>query len=258
MKPTQPIQPATRLVAAVCLGVSLSVSAAAAGIVGNVVETEGDNETTDTIVAQWTGQTWTVSIANEPVPGALAGDPYTVPYFGSGAASFVDRTHRYLNDVANNLPIPGYLVGGEYIMSGNDNRDNAEYRLDVTLTTPATVYMLIDNRLSDGDNATPPTFDATHMQWIVDQGWAATANGLNRFADPSRPDEVGFDEASDDDIDQWYSVYGKSFDAGTFTLLQPDNSGRNMYGVVIVPEPTALVLLSLGAFGLVTARRRHP
>ncbi|HOY60390.1 MAG TPA: PEP-CTERM sorting domain-containing protein, partial [Verrucomicrobiota bacterium] len=88
------------------------------------------------------------------------------------------------------------------------------------------------------------------------QGWAATANGLNRFADPSRPDEVGFDEASDDDIDQWYSVYGKSFDAGTFTLLQADNGGRNMYGVVIVPEPTALVLLSLGAFGLVTARRR--
>ena len=32
-------------------------------------------------------------------------------------------------------------------MSGNDNRDNASYRLDVTVDTPSTAYMLIDNRL---------------------------------------------------------------------------------------------------------------
>lgn len=257
MKSTQPTHHANRLLAALCLGVSLCVSAAAAATIGNVVETGGDNEATDTIVAQWTGQTWTVSIDKEPVPGALVGDSYTVGYFGSGAPAFVDRGHRYLNDPANSLPIPGYLVGGEYIMSGNDNRDNATYQLDVTITTPATVYMLIDNRLSDGDNATPPTFDATHMQWIVDQGWAATANGLNRFANPGVPDEVGFDEGSNDTIEQWYSVYAKDFGAGTFTLLQADNGGRNMYGVVIVPEPTSLVLLGLGAFGLLAPRRRH-
>jgi hypothetical protein len=115
--------------------------------------------------------------------------------------------------------------------------------------------MLIDNRLSDGDGSNPPTFDATHMQWIVDQGWIATSNGLNRAGSAARPDEVPLDESSDNDIDQYYSVYSKSYPAGTFSLLQPDNAGRNMYGVVITPEPSAL-LLTLGAFGLISRRRR--
>lgn len=227
-----------------------------AGVIGNVVETGGDNEATDTVTAKWTGQTWNVTVANEPLPGLTVGQPYTAGFFYSGAPAFVDRSHVYVDDTVNGLAIPGYLLGGEYILSGNDNRDNASYRLDLTLNSPATVYMLIDNRLSDANNANPPTFDATHMQWIIDQGWTATANGLNRFTDPAVPDEVGFDEGSDGTVNQWYSVYQKSFDAGTASLLQADNAGQNMYGVVVVPEPTTLVLLGLGGFGLFAARRR--
>jgi hypothetical protein len=48
------------------------------------------------------------------------------------------------------------------------------------------------------------------------------------------PDEVPYDEGADDDIDQWYSVYRRNVPAGTFSLLQPDNAGQNMYGVVIL------------------------
>ena len=228
-----------------------------AATIGNVVETGGDNEATDTIVAKWTGQTWPVTVAGEPVLGLVVGDLYTAGTFGSTAPTFVDRAHRYLDDPANSLPVPAYLVGAEYIMSGNDNRDNASYRLDVTLTSPATVFMLIDNRLSDGNNATPPTFDATHMQWILDQGWTATANGLNRFANPAVPDEVALDEGGDGTINQWYSVYAKSFPAGTCSLYQADNAGQNMYGGVVVPEPSAVALLAMGGFGLAVALRRR-
>lgn len=232
---------------------TLSVHAA----ISNVVETGGDNELTDTITAKWTGQTFNVSVANEPVPGALVGNPFTVGTFGSGAAAFVDRNHRYFDDAGNSLNVPAYLVGSEYIMSGNDNRDNASYRLDVTLSTAARVYMLIDNRLSDGDAATPPTFDATHTQWIVDGGWLATANGLNRTVNLGAPDEVPFDEGSDGTINQFYSVYYKDFATGTLALLQADNAGRNMYGVVVsvVPEPGTLALFALGA-GVMLLRRR--
>lgn len=245
----------TKWVTIAALVMSLSAPAAFGALIVDVVETGGDNEPTDTITAKWTGQTFNVTVANEPVPGAVVGAPFTVPTFGSGAPAFVDRSNRYFDDVPNSLPVLAYLTGAEYIMSGNDNRDNASYRLDVTVSEPVTVHMLIDNRLADGDSSNPPTFDATHMQWILDEGWIASSNGLNRAGSAASPDEVPLDESSDGDIDQWYSVYYKTYPAGTFSLLQPDNGGRNMYGVVITPEPSAL-LLALSALGLLSRRRR--
>jgi hypothetical protein len=232
---------------------------ASATTITDVVESGGDNEATDTITAKWTGVTWDVSVANEPIPGAVVGTSYTVGTFGAAAPAFVDRNHRYLDDAANSLPVPAYLVGSEYIMSGNDNRDNGSYTLDVTIATPATVYMLIDNRLADSDNATPPTFDATHMQWILDGGWAASANGLNRTNNVAVPDEVALDEGADDTINQYYSVYQKDFPAGTFRLFQADNAGQNMYGVVVtpIPEPSALSLSVLGMLTLASRKSRR-
>jgi len=231
---------------------------AAAGIViTNVVETGGDNEPTDTILAQWTGQTFPISIAGEPFPGAVIGESFTVGSFASGAPAYVDRNHRYLNDLTSANSFPGYLIGGDYIMSGNDNRDNAGYQLDITVNQPARAYMLIDNRLPDGVNTTPPQFGPTAMQWMLDQGWLASANGINRTANPAVPDEVAFDEGANDTIDQWMSIYYKDFNTGTFTILQADNAGRNMYGVVVqpIPEPATAAMFGLGLLAL--ARRRR-
>ncbi len=244
--------------------VVLALTSFASAAITSVVETGGDNEATDTITARYTGQTWNVSVANEPFIGAIIGSPYTVTAFGSGAPAFVDRNHRYLDDPGTPTPgvqaqaIPAYLTGNQYIMSGNDNRDNASYSLLVTVDTASRAFMLIDNRLSDASNATPPTFDATHMQWILDQGWLATSNGLNRFANTGLPDEVPIDEGADGTINQWYSVYYKDFAAGNFTLLQADNAGQNMYGVVVmpIPEPTTAAFGVLSAAGLLLRRRR--
>jgi hypothetical protein len=232
--------------------------------ISNVVETGGDNEATDTITAKWSGQVFNTTVANEPITGAI-GSSYTVGLFGHLAPAFVDRNHRFSNHsvdaaaVPPNFTIPNYLIGGEYIMSGNDNRDNASYRLDVTVLTPSTVYMLIDNRLTDTTNADPPTFDATHMQWILDQGWTATNNGLNRAGNTAVPDEVPLDEGANNTIEQWYSVYRKDVPAGTFSLLQADNAGQNMYSVVIqpIPEPSTLALVACALAGVALAVRRR-
>jgi hypothetical protein len=235
------------------------VTNAQAAYITAVAETGGDNDA-DTIPAKYTGETWTITTANRPFTGAVVGNSYTVLSFGNGVPSFVDRNHRYFDDPGTGgnpaLNIPAYLIDGDYIMTGNDNRDNATYRLDVTVGVPVTAYMLIDNRLQDGNNADPPTFGAANMQWILNDGWTATSNGLNRFSNPGVPDEVGFDEAQDNDIDQWYSVYRKDFPAGTFSLFQADNTGRNMYGVVIVPEPATASLAAAGIAALLRRRRR--
>lgn len=245
--------------AAVASAWALCACVANAALISNVVETGGDNEATDTIAAKWSGQVIPVSVDNEPVPGLTIGQSYTVGTFNVNAPAFVDRAHRYVDDPANGLSLPSYLVGQEYILSGNDNRDNASYRLDVTLSAPANVYMLIDNRLSDTVNTDPPTFDATHMQWIVDGGWLATSNGINRTKNAGVPDEVAFDESADGTVNQYYSVYMKSFPAGTLSLLQGDNAGQNMYGVVVapVPEPSTLAVSVLGLLGLMARARRR-
>ncbi len=207
----------------------------------NVVETGGDNEAVDTITAKWTGQTFNISIENEPVPGAAVGNPYTVGPFSNLSPAFVDRNHRFINassiSVVPGTDIPAYLDGKPYIMSGNDNRDNGSYILNVTVDRPARVYMLIDNRLSDLNGGDPPTFGPTAMQWILDEGWQGMMTGSNRTADALMPDEIAFDEVANDTIDQWSSVYYRDVLAGTFTLKQADNATRNMYSVVVGPLP---------------------
>ncbi|MBI5387381.1 MAG: immunoglobulin domain-containing protein [Verrucomicrobia bacterium] len=213
-------------------------------IITNVVETGGDNEATDTITPKWTGVTFVNGVAGEYQ------SPFTVPLFGEDAPCFVDRTHQW-NGVTNNIgpnigqvqPILSYLVGAEYIMIGNDNRDNSTnvgYRLDISIASAAHVYILVENRMGDNNGANPPTFSATNMFWLAVNGWLPVTNGYNRLYSATVPDEVAFDESPVEvgpgrSIQQFASVYHKIVPAGTFSTFQADNAGRNMYGVVIVP-----------------------
>lgn len=242
------------LAATLLLGAPASLRALP--VIVDVVETGGDDERDaegnpfDTIVAKWTGVTWNRTVANEPTTGAV-GTPFTCGFFGEEVPAFVDRNHEWTGATPT-LLIPKYLLGGEYIMSGNDNRDNPSYSLQVTIAKKSFVYMLIDDRMGDGDNANPPnhpnwTGDRSgdgvpDMQWIVDEGWTPVKTGHNRHGNPDWPDHIGVDESADgagpgQGVNQWSSIYLKVFDAGTFTLGAPDNSGQNMYGAVVVPYP---------------------
>ena len=236
-----------------------SVTASAFPIITNIVETGGFNEATDTVTAKWTGVTFTNGIANEPVPGRPAGAPYTVGVFDNWAPSYVDRNHRWTNATPT-LLIPSYLIGQEYVMIGNDNRERAALTLDVSVATPVAVYLLIDNRMGPVTEPTanannPPTFGAGGMQWVLDEGWLAVTNGINRTANTNWPDEIGIDENADNSINNWSSIYRKFFPAGTFRLRQADNTGRNMYGVVVVstaPPTTPSNLTAVSSDGKVT------
>jgi hypothetical protein len=219
-------------------------------VITDVVETGGDNEPTDTITAKWTGVTWDRTVANEPTVGAV-GTPFTCGFFGEEVPAYVDRNHEWTGATPT-LLIPKYLLGGEYIMSGNDNRDNPDYQLDVTIAKKSFVYLLIDDRLGDGNNANPPNYpdwtaDRTgdgipDMIWVIEQGWQPVKTGHNRHGNPDWPDHIGVDEGADgagpgQGVNQWSSIYMKVFDAGTFTLGPAHNNGQNMYGVVVVPYP---------------------
>ena len=123
-------------------------------------------------------------------------------------------------------------------MIGNDNRDNAALQLAISVSEAAFVYLLIDNRLTDGTAADPPESGLpldqwTGMAWVNTEGFAPVLNGLNRNGDANIPDEIGVDEGGNGigpggDIQNYSSVYFKAVEAGTFSIYQPDNAGRNI------------------------------
>ncbi|MFM7815585.1 MAG: hypothetical protein ACKPGI_01315, partial [Verrucomicrobiota bacterium] len=201
-----------------------SAALAEAQVINAVIQTNGD---TDRPEAQFTGNV--VDIRNG---STLIRAGYEVPLFGARALSMTDRAHEW-NAAAGNVPIPSYLAGKPYVMIANNNRDNANLKIDLQLNAAAKAYLLVDNRIGDNDASNPPDF-TTVMKWVTEGGWVASSSGLNRTANPARPDEVGYDENGDGSINQWASVYVRTVGAGSVQLFQQGES-RNMYGVVVVP-----------------------
>lgn len=201
------------------------------GLIKSVTATGGDLAP-DVV---YSGQTYTDA----------AGATALVPHFGEDAFAFIDRTHQW-NGAATNLALPSYLVGRPYVMTRNNNRDNADLKIKIELSGPGTVYLLVDNRVGDpdgGDATNPPNIGpgAPNMTWVsAENGWFPVRSGYNRTLDVSKPDEVGYDESATAadvgpgvSLNQWGSVYAKRLgDAGTVELAA-QLQGRNMYGAVV-------------------------
>ena len=237
-----------RLLATAVVSAGTLTSVQAVPNILSATETNGD---TDRPSAKVSGMTFDIQNPN----GTVLVPSYTVGKFGEDAKAMTDRLHDY-NSASATVGLPAYLVGQEYVMIANNNRDNAEFSLSLAISQTSLVYLLIDNRLGDGDAANPPSF-AANMKWVVDQGWIPFSLNGNRAGNSAFPDEVGVDESADGTVNNWSSVYGKLVTPGTLTLGAPDNAGRNMYGVVVaaVPEPGMGMLLLLGS-GVVLLGRR--
>jgi hypothetical protein len=181
-------------------------------------------------------------ITNVVRGGSSTDDPPAVfQGLAAGQNVFVDRVHVYWTD------LPAFLQGLNYVRVANDDRNIPDYTLDVTLSTPSFLYLFIDNRVGDGDNATPPTL-TNLMTWVAANGFTS----LNQ--------QFGVDEGNDGAVNQFYTIYSRTVPAGTIRLFeQNDGTGRNMYTLAAapVPEPTSLALAGLGGLGLAFVRVRR-
>jgi hypothetical protein len=155
-------------------------------------------------------------------PDGNSGDtePQIAPNpLNENALCYVDRAHQYRS-------VPAYLIGAEYVMTANDDKDNGSHELDVTLSEAVTVYLFLDNRLQPsgtgagtGQGVNP---NLSGMPWVAAMGFTDTG------------DDIAIDEAGDGTIDRWSSVFSKKFPAGTITLKgDPQGYGGNMYGVAV-------------------------
>ncbi|MHC4323163.1 MAG: hypothetical protein ACYSUX_02705 [Planctomycetota bacterium] len=130
--------------------------------------------------------------------------------------SFVDRTHQY-----NELP--EMIIGAQYIMAANDDKNPADYSLEVTIAQNATLYLILDNRIggTGGGIDVDPDVAGAGMNWVIDLGFTDTG------------EDIGIDESGDGDIDQYSSLFETSVLSGEVLILgaQDDGGGRNNYGV---------------------------
>lgn len=253
--------------AVLCLLIAPIVANATPLITG-AVETGGDP---GHLAAQYSGQTFVNDRSNLGT--------FTLGLFAEDALAFNDRNYQW-NGFTNNsgavVGLPAYLVGGEYVAIGVDRRDNPDYHLTLTVSQPVVVYLLIDNRGSatDGNATNPPDLGTgtnasggPFMQWVLDAGFTRVSTGANRTSNPLLPDEVGVDEATLDvgpgnSVDSFTSVYARTYTSSTVDLGEydaPFNTGRLMYGVVVVavPEPSTILLLSICVLGFLSRRVRQ-
>lgn len=122
---------------------------------------------------------------------------------------------------------PSYLNGAETVRMENGDHVDQNYQLQLVLSTPATVYLLIDDRVGNV---------GMKMPWVAAGGFQDTGDNVMVWEFP-------------------YSVFAANVSAGTITVREQNEGNANMYVVAAVPEPSTVSLLGGAAlFGFVRRR----
>lgn len=108
-------------------------------------------------------------------------NPQIATSLGEGAVVFVDRTHVYAD-------VPLWLIGAEYVMLANDNKNWSAYELDITFSRNATLYVFVDNRMGGAAGGKGVAPIITGMPWLTSMG----------FVDIG--EDIGIDESADGSI----------------------------------------------------------
>ena len=148
--------------------------------------------------------------------------------FCEDCQAYVDRLHEW-NGV-DGRGLPPFLVGGDYVMTFNDDKIAKDLSIAVTLSQPANVYLLIDDRVPPAD-------------WLkrdfMDTGWDVGADEGYVDRDIHTVKGTGLS------IDHVYSVWRRrvsradtivlgALGAEQFTKPARDVE-RSMYGIVVTP-----------------------
>jgi anti-sigma-K factor RskA len=100
------------------------------------------NETPDRVIAQVSDNIRSADLRNfyEIVPCGMKED----------ALTYADRPAHDWNGV-DEEGMPGYLIGADYVKTFNDDKMRRDVNIFVTLARPASLFVLLDNRVSPPD-----------------------------------------------------------------------------------------------------------
>lgn len=152
--------------------------------------------------------------------------------FHEDCQAYVDRLHQW-NGI-DKRGLPPFLVGADYVMTFNDDKIVNQLEISVTLSRPADLFVLLDDRV------TPPEWlkhDFVKTKWKVggDDGW--DTGDIHVGIGPGQS------------VEQTFSVWHRAVrDAstvvlGTLTDVAPPtkiNAARSMYGIVATPLRSSL------------------
>lgn len=161
----------------------------------------------------------------EIVPGGMQED----------AAAFVDRPHQWNGPRGRRLP--EYLLDGDYVKTFNDDKVARDLEIELALSQPAVLYVLLDTRVS------PPGWLLADFEETGDRVGVDEAHVPHASASSKTRDLASGPGAS---IDRLHSVWKREFPQGGVVTLGPNGdltddslSGvealANMYGIVAVP-----------------------
>jgi hypothetical protein len=163
--------------------------------------------------------------------GSSSASPEITEPFGEYAQCFVDRIYFYAN-LPSELPD---LVGAEYIMTADNDKNIDDITMDVTLSANAIVYLILDNQIGStgGGLGVDPILDE-ELAWVYDMGFVDTGF------------DIGINEGGDGFIDEYSSIFVAELPAGTHTFgEQHDGVIRNMYGIVAVPMEITILTAAI-------------
>jgi hypothetical protein len=147
--------------------------------------------------------------------------------FREDCQAYVDRMHEW-NGI-DRRGLPPFLLGGDYVMTYNDDKIASEIEIAVTLSQPANVFVLIDDRIS------PPEWlkrDFEDTNWDVgsDEGWGDRI--IDVAAGPGQS------------VEHVFSVWRRNVPEPTTVILGAVSHEspppavdvkRSMYGIVVTP-----------------------
>ena len=169
------------------------------------------------LVALFTGSTqaqFISSVAHRNTDTDATELPVIAPnLLAENSVTFVDRTHVYAD-------IPEFILGAQYVMLANDNKNWSAYELDLTFAMDATLYVFVDNRMGSANGGKDVDPDISGMGWLTDMGFVDTG------------EDIGIDESFDGGINQYYSIFALKVSVGTVTIYgNTEAHDGNMLGV---------------------------
>lgn len=148
--------------------------------------------------------------------------------FREDCIAYVDRDHEW--NGLDSAGLPPFLLGGDYVMTFNDDKIVTDFEMAVTLNQPANLYVLLDDRVPAPEWLKRDFVD-THWDVGSDEGFA------DRIIDRS----VGAGQSIDHVCSVWRRTIAEPGCVTLGALTQEKSSTpalvveRSMYGVVATP-----------------------